>query len=238
MARALASLHRAWWSIEIPGRFSDDTYAGFDFASLPPIRVPLDDQLSWLRAAPESGDSIGGLEYIDPSRKATLEELESMDGVDSLRLPQAFRNFIGSPELQARVPSCTACYLDLGDSIVPVVGGGHLIHFLSDQQGGLHWLLYVGDDGSEAVVVTAAPFGFKPGKGEKKSKRLPDVFDPNAGPKLTGDAEVAAETFSEFLYRFWIENSLWFTTDDDGELVRPLTPDEAAYVAHYEASEA
>jgi hypothetical protein len=63
------------------------------------------------------------------------------------------------------VRSCTACYLDLGDLLVPVAGhaadDAWLIHFLSDQQWVMHWLLYADHDSHEAVVATHVPLGFE-----------------------------------------------------------------------------
>ena len=54
---------------------------------------------------------------------------------------------------------------------------------------------------------------------------------------LTGrDDEVVANTwwsaphFEQFVYRFWIENTLWFNLDG-GEA--DLTPEERAYLNHY-----
>ena len=36
-------------------------------------------------------------------------------------------------------------------------------------------------------------------------------------------------TFSEFLYRLWIENEIWFAEDED----RPLTSEQQRYAEHY-----
>ena len=89
----------------------------------------------------------------------------------------------------------------------------------------LHWLLYVGDDGSQAVVATTDPLGFTPDEDAPASVAGPWIPDTNS-------TVVVAETFEEFLYRFWIENEIWFAlADPDG--ARPLRPQEARYVAHY-----
>ena len=39
-----------------------------------------------------------------------------------------------------------------------------------------------------------------------------------------------AASFSEFLYRFWIENEIWYAVEYDK---RPLEPLEVDYVNHY-----
>ena len=118
--------------------------------------------------------------------------------------------------------SCTACYLDLGNFPVKVTGGGRLIHFLSDQQWVRHWLLYLGDDGAEAVVSTYDPYGFE--LGDDEELEAPDRFQPGAA-----DALLCADSFSEFLYRFWIENEIWFALSER----QPLTDEQRHYAEHY-----
>ena len=83
----------------------------------------------------------------------------------------------------------------------------------------LHWLLYVGADGSEAVVVTDAPIGFDGGS-------TPHAFDARS------DASVCEESFSEFLYRFWIENEVWLALLGP-EPRRALTDEQRRYIEHY-----
>jgi hypothetical protein len=159
----------------------------------------------------------------EPAREATPGGLAALVGGDRARQSQAFAAFVADRALHERVRSCTACYLELGQFAVPAPAGT-LVHFLSDQQWVLHWLLYVGDDGSEAVVATPVPYGFE---GE-------------APPTLAvgGDADtvVCAESFNEFLYRFWIENEIWFGLRDAlprWRRRRPLTDEQQRYAAHY-----
>jgi hypothetical protein len=142
-------------------------------------------------------------------------------GGRSIPLPSSFRTFIGSPQPRRRVRSCTDCYLDLAEFVVPVAGGGWLVHFLSDSQWVLHWLLYVDAD-REAVVVTDAPVGFEV---EDETIRF---FDPGSD-----DGAVCARSFSEFVYRWWIENELWFALVDKD---RPLTDEQRRYAEHYRRS--
>jgi len=146
-----------------------------------------------------------------------------------MELPRSFVTFVGSDEPRARVRSCTDCYLDLADFSVPVVGGGYLIHVLSDSQWVLHWLLYVGPERSEAVVVSEHPLGFELSDEDKEETMR--LFDP-----ARGEAAVCADSFSEFLYRFWIENEIWFDLADPDEEQRPLTPEQRRYVERYARS--
>ena len=113
---------------------------------------------------------------------------------------------------------------DLGDFAAPVVRGGQLVHFLSDQQWVSHWLLYSGTDGSEAVVVTERPLGVE------ADEDSPRTFERELDPSASSEAAVCAESFAEFLYRFWIENEIWFAHADEG---RPLTDEQRRYAEHY-----
>jgi len=49
------------------------------------------------------------------------------------------------------------------------------------------------------------------------------------------DFAYCAPSFSEFLYRFWIENEIWFALEDDASR-RPLNALELNYVRHYNGS--
>jgi hypothetical protein len=231
VTKGLPELPRRWWSVDLPG-YRDyptyATYAAFDYEALPPIERKLDDDLAWIQREPVVMDSLGERPRGDPGprREATAEQLDLLLGRRDIALPRAFRNFIRSTEPRLRVRSATACYLDLAEFAVPVVGGGWLIHFLSDQQWILHWLLFAGPDGSEAVVVTEDPLGFNPDEGSPR--RFDREFDPS-----TSEAAVCAATFGEFLYRFWIENEIWFTLIDREHEARPLSVEQARYVRHY-----
>jgi hypothetical protein len=104
-----------------------------------------------------------------------------------------------------------------------------LIHFLSDQQWVLHWLLYLGPDGSEAVVVSPEPIGF--GDGENLSPRPVDLGAAQAV------LAVCSDSFEEFLYRFWIENELFFGLAVDAMPFEALPPDLRAYAERYPRGE-
>ena len=81
----------------------------------------------------------------------------------------------------------------------------------------MHWLLYLGRDGKEAVVATEEPFGFV------TDDAVRDRFDLTAG-----NPTVCADSFSEFLYRFWIENEIWFRLNS-GNSELPITDEQRRY---------
>jgi hypothetical protein len=227
--RGLAELPRAWWSIALPGYREHSgghfTYSRFTFDRLPPVRRQLDSEFQWLVREPAVSHSLAEVERR-PSRPATADQLELLLAGHSVALPGSFMTFVASEEPRARVRSCTDCYLDLADFAVPVSSGGSLIHLLSDSQWGLHWLLYTGADGSEALVVTDRPFGFD--LSDEDDEEVERVFDPGCG-----QVEVCAESFSEFVYRFWIENEIWFRLTGRATGEPPLTDEQHRYAEHY-----
>jgi hypothetical protein len=176
--RLLPVLPRSWPAIELPGyrehRTGYATYSAFASDELPPIARELDAELRWLQNEPPVRASLTDIDEA-ASTPATPEALERIAGAEIV-LPRTFITFIGSDGPRARVRSCTDCYLDLGDFAVPVADGGTLIHFLSDSQWVLHWLLYVSPNGSEAVIATDHPLGFELGENEEGETQR--MFEP------------------------------------------------------------
>jgi hypothetical protein len=153
------------------------------------------------------------------------------------RWPPAFLTFVRSSEPRTRIRSSTACYLDLADFPVSVDSHAWLIHFLSDQQWVGHWHLYLDADGSEAVVWTYPPYGFELGEPDEEPEWASD-FDPRRSGVFDFGASaslVCANSFSEFLYRFWIENEISYALDEGGHQVtrHGLTDEQRRYAEHY-----
>lgn len=223
--RPLPELPRSWLSIELPGYREHPgeyaTYSDFSYQALPPIERRLDDELRWLLHEPPVRPSLADVDGATITR-ATAEDLGRLAG-SALALPRSFLTFVGSDVPQARVRSCTDCYLDLADFAVPVVGGGSLVHFLSDSQWVLHWLLYAGPDGAEAVVASDRPLGYA-----DEGNETMRCFDPSRG-----EASVCAQSFSDFLYRFWIENEIWFRLANPDDEPMGLTEEQRRYAEHY-----
>jgi hypothetical protein len=143
----------------------------------------------------------------------------------SVALPPAFRRFIEDLEPRRHIRSATACYLDLGQFAVQVGTEGTLVHFLSDQQWVLHWLLYLGPGGSEAVVVTPDALGFDDGE----SPPIRQLGEADL-PRLLA---VCALSFEEFLYRFWAMNEIFFRVAVDKVPVGSLPEELRSYaLAH------
>ena len=138
---------------------------------------------------------------------------------------------MGSAELPARVPSCTACEWDLSAEPIPspVEDGAFMVRFLRDQQDVLFWYLYLGAAGTSAggsfVVCSPIPFDATDMTGRRE--------------QVLANTWWCAPEFEQFVYRFWIENVLWFSLNEFGSGVPDPSgagTDERArraYLAHY-----
>ncbi len=221
----LAALPRIWWFPKLPGYRPGPgvTY----------LRHLLDDQ----PVAPAVND-LGWLDQEDPKSKWAIADGDAVRALTPVGLaaitdrlpvvvPESLRLLAGRPDLQRRIRSATACFLDLGDFPVATAGeDGFLVHILSDQQWCMHWLLYLDTAGRQAVLATTEPIGL-------------DLSDdePDLGSSVCLASEklgltVCADTFAEFLYRFWIENEIFFALRSD----QPLTPALASYAAQLASS--
>ncbi|GID29938.1 hypothetical protein [Paractinoplanes brasiliensis] len=206
-----------WWAfgLEAAGvasRATMGTYGQFEFEALPPIPRQLSDNLAWLEDQPTpQAWSIGTKPVVE------LPALEAACGQLGLKLPVVFLDFLRSPRLQSKIRSCTACYISVGPTPVTVPGiDGHLIRFLADQQGCLYWYLYL--TATDHAVVCSADFYGGPG----------DSYTDD------GEIEFCGESFESFLYRFWLENEIWFAAND-GE---PMSADAEQYIRRYQTDDA
>jgi hypothetical protein len=151
-----------------------------------------------------------------------------------LTLPTSFAPFMTNPALHDRIPSCTACEFALPSRIQRSVAGdgGYLISFLHDQQDVLLWYLYLTPTGASSVVVS--PYDYDgddadtdaPGSVPSDDQTLSD----QQRAAIVANTFVCAPSFEVFLYRFWLENTIWFALNDG----KPLTDEQQRYVAHYQ----
>jgi hypothetical protein len=230
----IEGLPRRWWFPSLPGLrecAQYRTYCPHPLDEQPSVPEATED-LRWLEESeyPVLGDGLVAADHHQVSSPLTLENVERLAG--QLPLPQALRVFAARKDLQRRISSVTDCYLDVGDRLVTTnVEGAYLLHILSDSQWVLHWLLYLDDDGNEAVLVAGDPIGYGPlddvNEWPSVTVDLSESIRSDAEPDDIAGVEVAADSFVEFLYRMWIENELWRAT------VRKetLAPDLVRYAA-------
>jgi hypothetical protein len=191
------------------------TYKAIPCEVLPPLKGPLDGSFAWLRAAPLPEH---GMNFEQQPKGAIAEEIAARSADANglgLVVPSAFVAFMTDADLYERVPSCTACYYEIGARLIAIpehTGPQRLLRFLNDQQACYLWYLLLHPDGSHQVV-RAWP--------EWKDEEPPDgaSLEDMTTPR---DIEICAPTFEEFIKRFWIENTIWFAVHNgqrlEGEL--------------------
>ena len=216
------------------------TYCRVSYESLPPISPPmLQGTLHWLlpldrdiqREQQEHFPSLTWGFSADHWRSIMASSLEL-----SFSFPDTFRQLMDSPALMQRIPSCTNCYFELSKKLVPCPGSeeGFILRFLNAAQGQIAWYLYLTPQGEHCVLV-----------GYPLLDLLNDPADPEYRDQGITEEErsmvlegngvyICASSFEEFLYRFWIENILWY------KLVwykgqKPLTEEEKDYLSHYQS---
>ncbi len=218
------SIPWGWWSFDLPGYRETpeaSTYSLFDYASLPPVTDP-GNNFSWLTAEKVKPDSIAS-----DSADSLAKFSDLIPSVAAL-LPASFRAFTRTRSLPQRIRSCTGCFLEAPDFLIKVAEpiGGWLVHFLSDQQWVLHWYLHI-QPGAVAsfarVLVSPEGLGFREAEEpswdwENFTVQLDQIR-----------AWYCAPTFSEFLYRFWLENEIWFALEEK----RKLSKLQEAYLSEY-----
>lgn len=229
MGHPLDYLEKVWIGSDLKGYRTDlggGTYGVFKYFDLPPVPRASLASIDWLKNQPNVPYSLGDIDdrHPEPDTRATADNLEFFWKNCSCLLPKSFSEFISSPALQRKVRSGTYSFLDLGNFIVPNNGGGHLIHFMSDQQWICHWLLWV-DNHHEAVVLSESPIGFHRDPGSPR-----DFVKPGEEADLVKMGSVVVSlSFTEFLYRFWIENEIAYFLSEG----REPTPEQSIYFEHY-----
>ena len=140
-----------------------------------------------------------------------------------LSLPEAFLRLMSSPELQDCIPSCTACYFQLSQ-LTPCPGtgeDGYVVRFLHDQQDCVMWHLYLSPHGDEYVLASGTYLDLV--------ATNPDKVCHITEEGALGQTDICAPSFEAFLYRFWMENMIWFNLVER----EPLTEEQRRYLAFY-----
>jgi hypothetical protein len=209
-----------WYGIPLPGyREYNATYRRLAYDSLPPLPdKQFHGDFRWLPEEPWSRKpGCGETEEHHRRWLARLNELLVDASRLGLELPGTFLQYMRS-DLRFRLPSCTGCYYRWPDRIAESPkGGGHLLSFLADSQDCLVWYLYLRHTTNDHCVVVSWDFlGFD----DPPEPQFPD--DPD-------NVFFCAPSFEAFIYRFWIENAIWYALEKDK---RTLSAEEMAYAEH------
>ena len=206
----------------------DSTQGNFD--TRPPL-PSIPPNLDWLPPLPREieremaghrPDVAAREDYARRARKISAEAETS-----SIELPVSFVRLIHSFDLQNRIPSCSADRFDLPPSLLasPFRDGDWILRFLNDQQDVACEYLYLPADDTPFVI---ASFGLD---------ELPFLEEIRySSATVVSQARDAtayiAPNFDEFLYRYWLENTIWFKL----YLKLPLNESELNYVRYLNPS--
>ncbi|GAA3456774.1 hypothetical protein [Dactylosporangium matsuzakiense] len=197
-----------WWGTDLgAARASIGTYELYSTESLPAVDESRSDgSFAWL---------VPGAPH-DPLRAMEVAAL-----AEHIELPVPFARFMSSQVLMDAIPSCTGCDFDLAPRPVPspVEPAAQLVRFLRDQQDAVIWYLYL-RPGTEPFVI-ASPWLLE----------IVGLEDVDRATLIANMVHVA-DSFEQFIHRFWLENSLWFGVNEGD-----ATTDEMnLYLAHYTAA--
>lgn len=202
---------RSWWSIGLgEARPAGGTYGRYDYRELPDLDPAAFLDFAWLEGGAGAGQGSGFpdelLSTLDSWRAQLAEE----------GFPQPDRLFRLLGELAPRmavINSCTDCYF-MFRSPPRLVDDAAILPFYSDSQGCVLWALWLHREGGEAVVT----------------------FDLDRGqePPAVGALEFCAPSLEAFVYRFWLENEIWFA-ENLGDEVRASRELRERYLNFYRA---
>src|SRR5579872_847357 len=201
------------------------TYGRYDFFALPPLPFELQGDWGWLLANEPVKYSID--ERAGEQIPASLSALQDDARSGGIALPDTFIRFVSDVDLPRRVRSNTDWYLDLSPGLgAPNGGKGHLVRFLSDSQGCVFWYLYLAPSGDHAVLSSPDFYG-SPEEEEGYYGGRWSQNDKSA--RKDENLSFAEESFEAFMWRFWIENEIWFA----GFEKRDIPPHGQRYVEAY-----
>jgi uncharacterized protein (TIGR02996 family) len=219
----LTNFEFAWWGTGIePAREAGGTYERFHYHDQPPLPVEkFDGTFAWLRESkPQSSYREG------PKWKAFCAEKRKQ----GYFVPSEFERFLSDKDLPARIKSCTDNYFErppdpTADHSAPSAEweDGLLVTFYADSQYCVLWgILLPREPGRYAPILAGPPDALFPGFWNDAEEGEAD--DP-------GKPVLVASQFEQFIFRWWIENEIWFATEWH-ESRRPLTSMEQAYLDH------
>lgn len=188
------------------------TYGSIPFKLLPPVDTFLTgNEFEWLPELDEEWEKFVMMEDLGH----TFNSLRDSANNKGIMLPGPFLVFFESPYHQNCMISATDCYFELSDKIVEIPGNqsGYLIRFMNDSQNVMHWYLYIDEESNDRVAATNWMLDSEYPKGKSLESKLENVY-------------ICANSFEEFIYRFWIENRIWIS----GTFKLPRLQEEIEYI--------
>ncbi len=220
-------LPKSWIFSDIKGIREKDysaTYYHFEYDKLPviPNHIELDDKFGWLEPFPQYfTEEQWGKIYNFGGKLEVLQEEAKQKG---LSIPQSFINFMSKSNLIKKIRSNTSCVFDLSDYIeeIPNTNGIYFLKFLSDSQFCCHWYLCLDKEGHYFIGNSHKHYRSKSEYNEDYGDEYKDYI-----------GKFCSYTFNEFIYRFWIENEIWYKIVWEKIGIENLNEMEKQYVQHY-----
>jgi hypothetical protein len=194
-----------WFGVDLEGIHEvDATYGGFSLENMPAVPEKYKNpNFSWLN--PKKAHEVS----INPKWEKKFNQCVStlpahlQDKVDP-----ALKFFMTHNKLHDFVPSCTACYFDLLDKVVPferLGQKGYFFQFYRDQQDCVLWYYYINEQGESCII--ASTFAVD----KHDISELKDEV-------LQNNIFYTCPDFITFIYYTWVENLAWFSAEEgDGE---------------------
>jgi len=224
MQNPLFPFQQAWLSFDLGTyRPCNGTYCYYNYEELPPLDTKLfQGTFDWLpNLSQHLRQRLAVYQQIDENTlNENLQSLLLACRAKNIQLPPEFIVLMNEYELQQQIPSCTACYFDLSTDIIPSPlpnDDAYLIRFLNDQQDVLLWYLYLKPTGEHCVVVSPICFD-----DQEYTQTLPKET-------ILANTFYCAASFEAFIYRFWLENTIWFDLESN-----ELSEVSKQYVTHYQ----
>ena len=212
-----------WYSICLEHNFSNE-----EFENKPRLTGKFDN-LDWL--VPMHPAILSSMELYFP--KPNKQELISKNfnliqehAIElGIQLPENFIRLLGSTELQRRIPSATACFFELPNcfSLSPFQEDTYLLRFLNDQQYCYSWYLNIHQKSKVNIICSTGLYYINVLEKIDFSDEL-NVKEAKTNTIFTADS------FNEFIYRFWLENTIWFKLEFDIK----LTDIEINYMKYFD----
>ncbi|QIF03710.1 hypothetical protein [Roseimicrobium sp. ORNL1] len=205
------------------------TYTFVEYSRVPalPLTHSLFDWLSEIPARDYDGSTLDSPDNNIASYGSIESELQAL----GFSLPEEIEILMRQPEIQAQIPTCTGCYLEFADTVTPLPGypGNYVVRFMNDSQCCVMWYLLF--QRSRPTRVLVSNYFIEQDIFEAMHYLAEEDVLLSYDDALKS-IYICAQSPGEFIFRFCLENTIWFATH--GKL--PLSPLEREYLDHAKKS--
>jgi hypothetical protein len=209
-------MKKGWFfdGLQIRGPFYDIKL--YPYEDLPPVKLELDDNFKWLLDQSKPRTPI----YRYPNM--SLSRLIELEAQINIKLPKSFINFVQNEEICCQLPKTIGYQFLLPKNCVKTVGKykGFLLQFMAGDYGE-EVCLYIDKTGDHFVVQ-----GFFI-TNSLKNEEVSFFYGEKTVDLQEESVYFCASSFKEFIYRLWIEGSIY---ESDSCLPEWLKQD---YINHY-----